>query len=115
MMKDEAELLSKVIAIADRALDPSPNVTVPMPTLWAIAAEVNRTFPWREPDPVRADTGDLATMLMQCLIAAARHGEAGDLNRMMRWQMVARTFLPFLRVEEVMFWAAVGPRLPSAA
>jgi len=91
----ERELMARVIFVAEQALDPPPNVTVPAGTLWGLHAELGRTY---------ADSyaGDEALMLLQCLVNAARYRNQDDMSRAMRWSMLARCVLPFLRTDQAM-------------
>jgi hypothetical protein len=103
-MTTQAELLDRVITIAEVVVNAPPNITVSDETLRMLGYEVDDALKGIESE-ARAFDHDLRWLLdAVAWLKWAR--EAGDVKKATRWEIYARGYLAFIRGDHVTAQAA---------
>lgn len=99
MSEKHVALLEHVVAIADLAIEPPPNVNVTERTLGELRRELEeaRAVPCEDSDS--RIIGDEAVMLAQAIENMVLHRLDGRSDRALRWSYLARSFLAFVRTD----------------
>lgn len=97
-MREDVELLARVVAVADVVLDPRPNVTVPAETVQVLRDTVVRR---REQTCLNEHrvVGDEAWMLAQAMVNTVLYRLDGEVDRAVRWRMILQHLLPWVRTD----------------
>lgn len=101
-----AELLRRLIVVAEHVLDPEPRTTVPLATLRTLDAAIDEAIKEARATaviglpgaPRRLIDAECAIMIT-CLSRIVTARADGDPDQVARWSHLARCFLPFLRTD----------------